>query len=187
MIHGTPQIFDDLKCIFIHVPKCAGTSIEKTLGGSQYGGHSFGRTIRRDNPQKWNEYYKFGIVRDPLTRFGSAYYYMKERGLSKVLANDKILLSKDINDYIQNYFLKDNVLHMWKQTDFVCDVHKPIVDIYKYEELEKGWKEILMKLNQHYKPLPKMNKSKDYTFSYDNQSLKILYKYYERDFKLFGY
>jgi hypothetical protein len=112
---------------------------------------------------------------------------MKERGLSKVLANDKILLSKDINDYIQNYFLKDNVLHMWRQTDFVCDANEPIVDIYKYEELEKGWKEILMKLNQHYKPLPKMNKSKDYTFSYDNQSLEILYKYYDRDFKLFGY
>lgn len=187
MIHGTPQIFHESRSIFIHVPKCAGTSIEKTLGGSQYGGHSFGRSIRDKFPKEWKRYYKFGIVRDPLTRFGSAYYYMKERGLSKVLANDKILLSKDINDYIQNYFLKDNVLHMWRQTDFVCDANEPIVDIYKYEELEKGWKEILMKLNQHYKPLPKMNKSKDYTFSYDNQSLEILYKYYERDFKLFGY
>lgn len=184
MIHGTPQIFDDLKCIFIHVPKSAGTSIEKTLGGTHYGGHSFGQTIKRDYPQKWKEYYKFGIVRDPLTRFGSAYYYIKQKGFNKVFNNKNIIISKDINDYIHNYFLNDNILHMWKQTDFVCDKEGPIVDIYKYEELEQGWKEIQTKLGIEYKPLPIMNKSKDYKLTYDIKSQQMLRDYYKWDFNL---
>ena len=188
MIHGTPQIFDDIKCIFIHVPKCAGTSIEKTLGGPSFGGHSFGKSIRKHYRNKWDSYYKFTVVRDPLTRFGSGYYYLKQRGKSQILNNHKILLSKDINDYIQNYFLEDNVLHLWKQTDFVCDELNPIVDdVYKFEELEKGWKQIQSKIGVKYKSLPLMNKSKDYTFTYQSKSMEILRKFYKWDFEVFGY
>lgn len=187
MIHGTPQIFDELRCIFIHVPKCAGTSIEKTLGGTQFGGHSTAQSIKKTYKDKWDRYYKFGIVRDPLTRFASGYHYLKERKEHPALQNKNVILSRDINDYIQNYFLKDDVLHLWKQTQFLCEGLNPLVDIYKYEELESSWKTILMKLNQHYKPLPKMNKSRDYTISYSQSSLEILYKYYKWDFEVFGY
>jgi len=187
MIHGTPQIFDDSKSIFIHVPKCAGTSIEKTLGGPSFGGHSYATSIRKHHRNKWDRYYKFGFVRDPLTRFGSGYYYLRQRGRSKVLNNELILLSRDINDYIQNYFLEDNVLHLWKQTDFVCDELTPIVDIYKYEELETSWELIQDKLGVTKKPLPLMNKSKDYTFTYDLKSMEILRKFYKWDFEVFGY
>lgn len=187
MIHGTPQIFDKLRCIFIHVPKCAGTSIEKTLGGTKYGGHSFAKSLKKKFPQVWDKYYKFGIVRDPLTRFGSAYHYLRERGEHPALQNKNIILSKDINHYIQNYFLKDDVVHLWKQVNFLCENDKLLVDIYPYEELESSWKTILMKLNQHYKPLPKMNKSKGYTISYDRESLLILQEYYKKDFEILGY
>lgn len=187
MIHGTPQIFDELRSIFIHVPKCAGTSIEKTLGGSQYGGHSTAKSIRDKFKDKWDTYYKFGIVRDPLTRFASAYHYLKERRENDALQNKNIILSKDINDYIHNYFLKDNVVHLWKQVDFLCENDKLLVDIYPYEELESSWRTVLMKLNQHYKPLPTMNKSNNYTITYDNTSLKILEEYYKKDFQLLGY
>lgn len=187
MIHGTPQVFHESNSIFIHVPKCAGTSIEKTLGGKKYGGHSFGKTIKRDYPKEWERYYKFGFVRDPLTRFSSGYHYLKQRAHHNALSNEKILLSRDINDYIQNYFLKDNVLHLWRQKEFLCEGDKILVDIYKYEELEKSWREILLHLNVKYKPLPLINKSKDYTISYDNVSLEILRDYYKDDFILFDY
>jgi hypothetical protein len=187
MIHGTPQIFHNVRGIFIHIPKCAGTSIEKTLGGQEFGGHSTVKGIREKYPMEWNQYYKFTIVRDPLTRFASGYHYLKQRVSNNALQNDKILLSRDINDYIQNYFLEDNVLHLWKQMDFISEGGRILVDTYPYEELEKSWRTILMKLNQHYKPLPLMNKSKDYTISYDSSSLKILYDYYKWDFEELGY
>lgn len=187
MIHGTPQVFHESRSIFIHVPKCAGTSIEKTLGGKGYGGHSFARTIREKYPKEWERYYKFGFVREPISRFCSGYYYLKQRPLIPALNNGNILLSRDLDDYIQNYFLKDNVLHLWKQSLFLCDGKTPLVDIYKFEELQKGWKEILIKLNQHYKPLPLINKSKDYNINIKNKSMEILRDYYKDDFILFDY
>lgn len=187
MIHGTPQIFHESNSIFIHVPKCAGTSIEKTLGGREFGGHSYARSIKERYPKEWNEYYKFGFVRDPLTRFASGYRYLKERRYHGALSNDKILLSRDINDYILNYFLKDDVLHLHPQNLFLCDKGKILVDIYKYENLESSWKEILSHLDVKYKPLPLMNKSKDYTVTFEKVSLEILEEYYKDDFILFDY
>jgi hypothetical protein len=187
MIHGTPQVFHNVRGIFIHIPKCAGTSIEKTLGGQEFGGHSTARGIRDKYPNEWERYYKFTIVRDPLTRFASGYHYLRERRYNPALQNHNIILSKDINDYIQNYFLEDNVLHLWKQMDFISEGGKILVDTYRYEELESSWKTILMKLNQHYKPLPLMNRSRDYTISYDKESLKILEEIYKKDFEWLGY
>ena len=187
MIHGTPQIFHESRSIFIHVPKCAGTSIEKTLGGREFGGHSYATSIREKYSREWERYYKFSIVREPLSRFSSAYRYLKERRYHKALSNDKIILSRDINDYIQNYFLKDSVLHLQQQVNFICDGDKILVDTYPFEDLENSWKTILMKLNQHYKPLPTMNKSKDYTITYDRDSLNILEEVYKKDFELLGY
>lgn len=187
MIHGTPQVFHQTRSIFIHVPKCAGTSIEKTLGGKEFGGHSTAQSIKKRFPKEWEIYYKFGIVREPISRFYSGYWYLKQRPVIPALSNHNIILSKDLDDYIQNYFLKDNVLHLWKQKDFICDNNKPLVDIYKFEDLERGWKEILMKLNQHYQPLPLMNKSKDYSNAISNESLMILRDFYKEDFEIFNY
>lgn len=187
MIHGKPQIFRELRCIFIHVPKCAGTSIEKTLGDNSYGGHSYARSIRERYPNEWKNYYKFSIVREPLSRFASAYYYLRNRKVHPALMNDNIHKSKDINDYVQNYFCSNDTLHMYPQVNFISDGSKILVDTYRYEELESSWKTILMKLNQHYKPLPMMNKSKDYTITYDRKSLDKLYEVYKKDFEWLGY
>jgi hypothetical protein len=187
MIHGTPQIFHNVRGIFIHIPKCAGTSIEKTLGGMEFGGHSYARSIRDKYPDEWERYYKFTIVRDPLTRFASGYNYLRQRGVHPALMNDNIHKSKDINDYIQNYFCSEDTLHLFPQVNFISDGEKILVDTYRYEELESSWKTILMKLNQHYKPLPCMNKSRDYTISYDKESLKILEEIYKKDFEWLGY
>jgi len=187
MIHGTPQVFHKVRGIYIHIPKCAGTSIEKTLGGPSFGGHSFATSIRQHYPREWKSYYKFTIVREPLSRFASAYYYLRNRGVHKALQNDKIHKSKDINDYVQNWYRTDNVLHMMPQVNFICERGKPIVDVYKFEELETSWRTILMKLNQHYTPLPLMNKSKDYITRYDGKSLAILREVYKEDFSLLDY
>ena len=188
MIHGTPQIFEELQTIFIHIPKCGGTSIEKTLGGSKYGGHSFASTLKIKYKEIWESYYTFTIVREPFSRFASAYNYLKQRNLNPALQNKNILLSKDINDYIVNYFRTDSVLHMLPQYNFITDNDEIIVDdVFKYEELENSWKKILTKLNVPIKELPHMNKTKKYSIEYSKESMDILYEYYKKDFELLHY
>ena len=184
MIHGTPQIFHNIKAIFIHIPKTAGTSIERTLGNTQFGGHSYAKTIKKKYPEEWNNYYKFTIVRDPFTRFASAYYYLKQKSVHPALLNNNIHISRDINDYIQNYFSLSDTLHMKPQVDFISEEEEILVDTYPYEDLENSWISILSRLSLNFIPLPVFNKSNTYKINYDSKSISILEEMYKEDFKL---
>jgi hypothetical protein len=55
-------------CVFIHIPKTAGTSIRKGVWKGNYEGPVFG-TI----PEEWAKLFSFAFVRHPLQRFISAY------------------------------------------------------------------------------------------------------------------
>lgn len=91
------------KCIFIHIPKCGGTSIEKLIWPrekdkteanlwmgftSQYankyqtGGlqHLMARHVRQEvGGDVFDRYYKFALVRNPYDKTVSQYEYMKKR------------------------------------------------------------------------------------------------------------
>lgn len=60
-------------CVFIHIPKTAGTSIRKGVWKSDYEGPYFG-TI----PKEWENLFSFAFVRHPLQRFVSAYHMFTE-------------------------------------------------------------------------------------------------------------
>ena len=71
MLYPKPQIYHDLKAIFVHVPKTAGTSIERQLAessGIEIGGHTTAPAFRRAYPKEFASYFKFTVVREP---FGS--------------------------------------------------------------------------------------------------------------------
>ena len=61
------------KCIFIHIPKCAGTSVETAFEGS--GGVEKLLRCRTlfETAEKYPNYFRFTVVRDPLTRAASAW------------------------------------------------------------------------------------------------------------------
>jgi len=64
------------KSIFIHIPKNGGTSVCEALGmGKSY--HYTYRWYNEEHPDKWAQWFKFAIVRNPWDRLVSCYEYAK--------------------------------------------------------------------------------------------------------------
>ena len=71
-------ISDNLKLIFVHIPKNAGTAITNSKTAKFYmGGHDSAIEIKNKVPMKWNEYFKFAVVRNPWDRVVSNYEYAR--------------------------------------------------------------------------------------------------------------
>ncbi len=61
--------------IFIHIPKCAGTSVAHAL----YGNDPWHFSIKEYDEKTVQTYESFAVVRDPVDRFYSSYYYLVSR------------------------------------------------------------------------------------------------------------
>ena len=71
-----PEAFDHFECIFIHVPKCAGSSVAMSIFGDTPTGHLPLYWYEKQFKDRYEQYFKFGFVRDPLHRALSAYRYL---------------------------------------------------------------------------------------------------------------
>lgn len=61
--------------VFIHIPKCGGTSVERALG-IPFVNHDTALERRRKlGPSVWNRRYKFSVVRHPYDRIVSLFFY----------------------------------------------------------------------------------------------------------------
>jgi hypothetical protein len=82
------MISHELKCIFVHIPRCAGTSVETWLVGQNWWSiepetkHLTAYQARTLYAKYWDEYLTFSIVRNPITRFQSCMKYASHFGLS---------------------------------------------------------------------------------------------------------
>jgi hypothetical protein len=76
-----PQKFFAEKYIFIHIPKCAGSSFCVNNFGFQVG-HLTYANYEKILGLNISEYYTFSIVRNPLDRFLSAYKFLNDGGMS---------------------------------------------------------------------------------------------------------
>ena len=79
---GLKNDISDLGCIFIHIPKCAGNAVQKSLFGEVVFGH---QTIRQYQlalgSSEYRKAWKFAITRDPFERIVSAWRFLKAGGL----------------------------------------------------------------------------------------------------------
>jgi hypothetical protein len=193
--------FNKHKCIFIHIPKCAGTSMLTVLSNGKkiYRDHATWFDYYRYNPYKFEEYFKFAIVRNPYDRVVSLYAYMSN-------SKDK----KNRNSYYYKYFKKNNIdfekfvleflsyerinsyVLFKPQHHFIFDYkyELKIDKIIKIEDINLEYDKLKEKLNLKSQYLIKANSSNrdEYKFYYKNNELiekvKDIYKY---DFKLLNY
>ena len=74
--------------IFIHVPKCAGSSVSRALYGRSLGHHSAAK-LRHHGPQDFATLPSFAVLRDPVARAYSAWQYIRSGGTQDGWAKDR--------------------------------------------------------------------------------------------------
>jgi len=176
------------KCIFVHIPKSAGTSIEKFFIGRDWWfidketKHLHAKTAKKIYKENWNEYFTFSFVRNPWDLMVSWYKFRKNHNLSF----DKFLTEYKINPR-RRYWLPKTLY----QTDFLVDDDgKLLIDfVGKFENLQEDFNIICDKIKISQQKLPHKNKTKrkHYTEYYDDETREIVAKKYAKDIEYFGY
>ena len=207
------MICKDFQCIFIHIPKVAGQSIERFFysllnvkrevlllganGDPKRGPQELSHLTAEEyvglghiTPEEFRYYYKFSFVRNPWTRLVSEYIF---------------------NDYLSQFSFKDFVFNHFPQPDW-SDAYRHILPQYqflydskgnllldfvgRFEKLQADFNLVCHKLGIEETQLPHMNSGKKnkalkewkpYWEYYDEERKEFVGKLYKKDIETFGY
>ncbi|MGO3346242.1 MAG: sulfotransferase family 2 domain-containing protein [Marinomonas sp.] len=189
------------KCIFIHIPKTAGSSLLQALGKKRSGGrdHVSWLVYQKSNAYKFDSYFKFAFVRDPLDRAYSAYNYLLKGGNQSHDLSIANMLKKYSNfeDFIteglgKGYF-RSHVMFL-PQSNFVINEENQIaVDfIGKFENINDDFQYVKDKLGLKLE-LKQVNKNttsnKNHLENIKNNKevMSVIASIYAQDYLSFGY
>ncbi len=202
-----------LNLVFIHIPKCAGTSIIEAMRKVD--------PLVEHGHNKWYYYTEYSIasrdpmsftvVRNPWDRVYSCYRYAIQKESYWYGKNKKWDVHPDY-DVLKNYDFKDAVKILFNnkqllevpeymrvnfryfgdnwsyQHPFFSDIksHKTIKQILRYENMDEicGWLEDVYGLNI---PLLNVSKSDDYRLNYDGETIDLVSKIYSKDIEILKY
>jgi len=184
--------------IFIHIPKCAGTSIASKLE-CEWDGH---KTIKEYSKKYTDKYFKFSFCRNPWDRFLSIYFYRTKLNIHN-MRDIKI----PFTDWADKIYNKDPLYHTVKPTleikkgahprrlmnqfDWMANEKGQInMDfVGRTENIEKDFRRICCRVELSKKTVPKLNQTrhKPYKFYYDEHTKNIVKKMFERDIDFFKY
>jgi hypothetical protein len=189
--------FVEKKAIFVHIPKCAGVAVSKSLFGGLGGGHNTMEDYTRlFTPSELSHFYIFTLVRNPWDRLVSAYFFLKNGGMTEADNNfymENIINFESFEEFVINWVNKDNIWlgqHFRPQWSFIHDKrNKVTVDfIGKVENMDTDFKVVCQQLGVDI-AIEKMNVSKrnNYQEYYTDKMKVIVSEVYDRDIKEFGY
>ncbi len=189
--------FDKHAAIFVHIPKCAGISLNNTLFGNLAGGHrTFDDYLTVFEAESIISYFKFTIVRNPWDRLVSAYFFLKKGGFNQ---RDKAWFDKelghydDFEEFVKKWLSRENIWrfeHFRPQSHYIFDKYNKIsMDFVGFfENLNEDFNYIAEKVGVSQR-LPRYNvgKHQNYQDYYTKETMEIVSHVYEKDIKLFGY
>ena len=194
------------KCIFIHIQRTGGTSIERTIQGEDQWNklhrtkHILASTAKEIYADYWNDYFKFSFVRNPWDRIYS---------MAKMKWNDMEIRGNNIN--VNNYvnfinkmkyelpLFSESIsrLHMYnnnyKENSVYCNILNEELDfIGKFENLEQDFQIICKNIGLKSDLIIDERKKVDprfenYTMVYNKRSIKQIEQLYKNDLTRFNY
>jgi hypothetical protein len=200
MSEGTafPEPFRRHACVFIHVPKCAGSSVCSALFDNWRPGHLPLYWYQQQFPEHCSRSLKFTFVRDPLERAYSAYAFLRGNHLGTRDHQAQVLVSsyRDFDDFVARWLHPENVrrqLHFAPQTDFLVDAmgHMAMDFIGRQEHLGRDFQHLCERLGVA-SSLPHLNGSierrpepvRDFC---SLRTRRLVRRVYQRDYELLGY
>lgn len=194
------MISHDLKCVFIHIPKCAGTSVYKSL---KLDFLCSGHAIASKHSEFLDQgYFSFSFVRNPWDRIASCYRYFKSMNPKDrwYKGNQKLAdLAKQISfdEFVQRVpeFQKmmareeGSVRSGIHFQPFSYFLDKPVDYIGKMENINRDYIKICRELDIKIRPLKKVNttNASNYQELYVEESKDIVYNIYKEDIKKYNY
>ena len=190
-------LLNNPKCVFIHIPKTAGSTIRNGIFKGDFVGPYF-----NDIPEEWEEYFKFAFVRNPYDRMVSA-WKMFAHGMenSKWVYNGKLQL-KNISflDFLK--IAVDDTIDYHSRSDLLSVLrHHTLPQVHpyhcfnradfigKFENLISDFDLIAKKVNLGKYDLIHLNrtKRKHYKEYYDEKTYEIVKTHYKEDLERFNY
>jgi len=118
-----PRAFEQRSCLFIHVPKCAGSSVCAAMFDGWSPGHLPLYWYEQQFPEQFAASFKFAFVRDPLERAYSAYAFLRgnELGRRDQAAQRLVCHYRDFDDFVARWLHSETIsrqIHFAAQTDF---------------------------------------------------------------------
>jgi hypothetical protein len=193
-----PRAFEQQACLFIHVPKCAGSSICAAMFENWSPGHLPLYWYEQQFPQQYAASFKFAFVRDPLERAYSAYAFLRGNALGRRDHAAQQLVShyRDFDDFVGRWLHPETInrqLHFAAQTDFVTDsLGHLALDFVGYQEhLARDFQLVCEKLGRSV-ALPHLNASqqrlatpaRDFCTA---RTRRLVRRAYQRDYEMLGY
>lgn len=189
------------KAIFIHIPKCGGTSTSQALINRNFTG-DFNKASthwRKYDINLHTNYFKFTSVRNPWDRFVSEYLWRNKRDWNHHTNQDirwdmsfKECCNALVQEKLKLIYPRMERIHLWSQHKMIeyavgsCD---NINFIGKFENLQEDFDIICDKIGIPQEQLPHKNKSKrkHYTEYYDDETKELVAKKYAKDIEYFDY
>ncbi len=210
------MISHEHKCIFIHIPKTAGTSInaffhpEKTFDNSVpdydslygwcperkiYLQHATSRQLVDTNlisPEDWSTYYKFTFVRNPWDRAYSDYLWFQKysgvKGTFKEYIYEKGEFEPILKDNSTSRYRGDHVMPQISFFDFSGKYSLDYVGRFEHFSDDIGKILSCIEVSKSFKThANKSNRKKDYSAFYTNSMKKLVTQKYQDDIKALNY
>lgn len=185
-----PKEYDEKRIIFIHIPKTAGKSIISKFH-SRGARHLTYADYEKILGEKIREYFVFTVVRDPFSRFFSAFNYLQAGGNQS--REDRLFAKHwikglSIDDFIESSFTEKSVRtspFFCPQVSFLKDLDGRLADIWflRFETLQNDFAELAPKLNVS-PELPRLNISRARHADISTLNLHVLRDFYREDYEL---
>lgn len=187
---------DDLRAIFVHTPKAAGTSVALSIFGELPYHYMAADYIAIFGRRTFEAYFTFTFVRNPWDRLYSAYTFLSRGGWDekdKAWAAEHLSPYRDFADFVRRGLERPEIqafMHFIPQHEFVCDRRGRVLvkHVGYFETIADDYRIISRRIGVD-ADLAHTNRSTeaDYRGRYDDETRHIVGKVYARDIALFGY
>lgn len=185
------------RAVFIHIPKCAGTSILQAFGHTGARDHGRWTDYQRADRANFSDYFKFSFTRCPVKRLHSTYQYLKNGGnggrRDLALADQVGVNRHDFHDFVFTQLtptLIQQELLFWEQSSFIFDQKDNLMIDFlgRVETLDEDLDEILQRLKiPPTKGVAHLNRSQSNALPITPAIIKQVGELYPRDIRLLGH